>query len=211
MLAGARTERGDRSRARILEAAAQVFAEDGYAGASMARILDEAETTKGGFYFHFASKQALALAVMGDQLDQWFAETMAAASRHERAVDQLFAVPRVLTEQIRSGRGLASFQRLIADLCADEDLREQVQSGIRPWVDATAQQFRRAMDEGDLRPDLDPQAMAELVIGAFNGIQALTDQIGDGRLEQRVDSLVAMVRAYTAADRPLDQPGRRKP
>jgi AcrR family transcriptional regulator len=201
MQTGTRTERGDRSRARILEAATRVFAEDGYAGASMARILDTAGATKGGFYFHFASKQELALAVMGAQLDQWFAETMAAASRHERAVDQLFAVPRVLTEQIRSGRGLASFQRLLADLCADEQLRDQVESGIRPWVDATAQQFQRAMDEGDLRPDLDPRAMAELVIGAFNGILTLTEQLGDGRLERRVDSLVEMVRSYTAADR----------
>ncbi len=209
MQAGTRTERGDRSRARILAAAATVFAEEGYAGASMARILDVAGATKGGCYFHFASKQELALAVMGDQLEQWFTETMTAAAQHERAVDQLFAVPRILTEQIAAGRGLASFQRLIADLCADERLQDRVQSGIRPWIEATAEQFRRAMDEGDLRPDLDPHAMAELVIGAFNGVQGLTDQLGDGRLAERVDVLVAMVRAYTLAPPATGRAGRR--
>jgi len=126
MQAGTRTERGDRSRARILEAAAQVFAEDGYAGASMARILAAAGATKGGFYFHFASKEALAVAVVDDQAERWFTETMAEVSRHERAVDRLFAVPRVLTRQIQEGRGPVAFGWLMVDLCAQDELRERM-------------------------------------------------------------------------------------
>ena len=197
MQTGTRTERGDRSRARILDAAAQVFAEDGYAGASMARILAAAGATKGGFYFHFASKEELALAVLAAQQEKWFTETMAEVAAHDRAVDRLFAVPYVLLRQIHEGTGLASTNRLLVDLCAQEHLRAQVQSGLQPWVAAVTAQFEEAMAEGSLRADLDARAMAELVIGSFNGLAALTGQLGDDRLDERVDALVAMVRAYS--------------
>ena len=116
---------------------------------------------------------------------------------HDRAVDRLFAVPYVLLRQIHEGTGLASTNRLVADLCAQEHLRAHVQSGLQPWVAAVTAQFEEAMAEGSLRADLDPRAMAELVIGAFNGLAALTGQLGDDRLDERVDALVALVRAYS--------------
>jgi AcrR family transcriptional regulator len=197
MQAGTRTERGDRTRARILDAAAQVFAEDGYEGASMARILATAGATKGGFYFHFASKEELAIAVLAAQQQDWFTETMAEVAVHERAVDRLFAVPFVLLRQIHEGRGFVSMHRLVADLCALEHLAVHMQSGLDPWIAAVTTQFEEAVAEGSLRADLDPRLMAELVIGAFSGLATLTDQLNDDRLDERVDALVTTVRAAT--------------
>ena len=69
--------------------------------------------------------------------------------------------------------------------------------GLQPWVAAVTAQFEEAMAEGSLRADLDARAMAELVIGSFSGLAALTGQLGDDRLDERVDALVAMVRAYS--------------
>jgi AcrR family transcriptional regulator len=210
MQAGTRTERGDRTRARILDAAAQVFAEDGYAGASMARILATAGATKGGFYFHFASKEELALAVLAAQQEDWLTETMAEVAGHRRAVDRLFAVPYILLRQIHEGRGMSSMHRLVADLCAQDHLREHMQSGLQPWVAAVTAQFEEAVAEGSLRADMDPRLTAELVIGAFSGLATLTDQLGDDRLDERVDALVAMVRASTERPAGRAEPPARK-
>ena len=52
------------TRAGLLEAAATEFTQRGYAGGSVNRILDVATCTKGAMYFHFASKRALAEAVL---------------------------------------------------------------------------------------------------------------------------------------------------
>ncbi len=48
-----------RTRARILEAARRLFREKGYNGVGVDAIMAEAGLTAGGFYSHFASKEAL--------------------------------------------------------------------------------------------------------------------------------------------------------
>ncbi len=50
-------------RDRLLHAATEVFAESGFAGATMASIGRRAGVTKGGVYFHFRGKEELFFAV----------------------------------------------------------------------------------------------------------------------------------------------------
>src|SRR4030042_5248236 len=59
--------RGEETRARILEAAVEAFARHGYDATGVAEICQRADVTKGGFYHHFPSKQALFL----EMLEQW--------------------------------------------------------------------------------------------------------------------------------------------
>lgn len=47
------------TRRRILDAAARLFRESGYDGVGVDAIMNEAGLTAGGFYSHFASKEAL--------------------------------------------------------------------------------------------------------------------------------------------------------
>jgi AcrR family transcriptional regulator len=56
---GARTERGARTRARLLEAAEQVFTELGYHEASIVKIAEAAGVAPGTFYIYFAGKQEI--------------------------------------------------------------------------------------------------------------------------------------------------------
>lgn len=51
-----RTERGTRTRAKLLEAAEKVFAELGYSEASIVRITEAAGVAQGTFYLYFPSK-----------------------------------------------------------------------------------------------------------------------------------------------------------
>ena len=64
----ARQERAVRTRHAVIRAAAEVFAERGYAAATIAEILDRAGVTKGALYFHFDSKEALARGVIEAQI-----------------------------------------------------------------------------------------------------------------------------------------------
>jgi hypothetical protein len=45
---------------RILDAAVELFDEAGYGHTSLHDIIDRAGVTKGAFYYHFATKEALA-------------------------------------------------------------------------------------------------------------------------------------------------------
>src|ERR1700744_698368 len=72
------TRRRTETRRRILDAASRLFREHGMDGVGVDAVMREAGLTHGGFYLHFASKEALAAEVARSLLEQ-------AASRWEEA------------------------------------------------------------------------------------------------------------------------------
>jgi AcrR family transcriptional regulator len=65
-----REEKKARTRAQLLDAARTVFAERGFAGASLDEVAEEAGLTKGAVYSNFANKEDLVLAVLDDSFNQ---------------------------------------------------------------------------------------------------------------------------------------------
>ena len=61
------------TRSRVLDAAVELFAERGYDGTSVAQVITRAGVAKGGFYHHFASKEALLYEVYGDLIGRQLA------------------------------------------------------------------------------------------------------------------------------------------
>jgi TetR/AcrR family transcriptional regulator len=62
------------NRARILQAAEQVFAEQGYRGATTAAIARRAGLPKANLHYYFGTKEALYRAVLEGVLDLWLGE-----------------------------------------------------------------------------------------------------------------------------------------
>src|SRR3954452_12890746 len=60
----------EQTRARLLEAAAAVFARSGYHGATLAEVAAEAGFTKGAVYSNFESKEALFLALVDQEISK---------------------------------------------------------------------------------------------------------------------------------------------
>lgn len=59
-------ERGQATRAHLLEVATRLFAARGYEGTSIEAVLAESGVSRGSLYYHFPGKDALFLAVMED-------------------------------------------------------------------------------------------------------------------------------------------------
>ncbi|MGH3884822.1 MAG: TetR family transcriptional regulator, partial [Pseudonocardiaceae bacterium] len=59
------------TRRALLVAAAAQFAAVGYHGTSLSEVIAASKVTKGALYFHFASKQALADAVVAEMVEHW--------------------------------------------------------------------------------------------------------------------------------------------
>jgi AcrR family transcriptional regulator len=67
-------ERSRRRRERILDASFHVFSRHGYRGAAVDAIAREADTSKGGVYFHFPTKEALFLEILRTTADRLVAK-----------------------------------------------------------------------------------------------------------------------------------------
>jgi len=65
-----RLAQGERSRGKLLRAAAKLFAERGYAGTSVDDVCREAKVVKSAVYWHFESKEGLYRAVLEKVYEQ---------------------------------------------------------------------------------------------------------------------------------------------
>jgi AcrR family transcriptional regulator len=172
------TERGSATRQSILDVAARAFAEGGLAGTSVNDIIREAGVTKGGFYFHFPSKEALALAVLRYKQETWAGRVLAATMHHTAAVDQMNAMVEALIDLHERDRSSRAIARICTELSEDPEMRPQLAPQFEVWVEMTAGLFAKAQQEGVVRPELDPHAMGEVAVAAFVGLEMMSEVEG---------------------------------
>lgn len=113
------TRRRENTRARLLEAAAQVFAAVGLEGASVEAICERAGFTRGAFYSNFESKDELFL-----ELASSVAEQRLAAVR--RRIDDF-----VVSGVLHGGADPIALVQQVMDLGADDRLSVLMMSEIR--------------------------------------------------------------------------------
>lgn len=98
-----REELGIESRRRIVDAAAALMAERGFAGTSIAAVSERSGLPSGSIYWHFESKEALLAAVVEEGARRWFESlragdpgSMTAAARLDAAATSLEKEPEFL-------------------------------------------------------------------------------------------------------------------
>jgi AcrR family transcriptional regulator len=196
------TERGELTRRHILDVAAKAFADKGYAGASLNDLIREAGVTKGGFYFHFSSKERLALDVLRYKQEQWAGRVVAATMRHTTAFDQMQAMVKALTDLHEQDPSSPAIGRLCMELAENPNLIPQLSPQFEVWVDMTSSLFAKAQEEGTVRTDLDPRAMGEAAVATFVGLEMMC-KIEGRTLRPRVERYTDLfIRAFSAPDRP---------
>ncbi|MET7700474.1 MULTISPECIES: ScbR family autoregulator-binding transcription factor [unclassified Streptomyces] len=162
-------ERAIRTRRAILSAAATVFAEVGYEAATISEILQRANVTKGALYFHFASKEELAQAVLANQLS-----SVPAIPAQELALQQGLDEAFLLAYLLTSGDPMVQGSvRLTVDQGAPQDGLDR-RVPMNAWIDHNAGTLTRAKENGELLPQVDVVAAAKLFVGAFTGVQVLS-------------------------------------
>ncbi|MGX2995758.1 ScbR family autoregulator-binding transcription factor [Streptomyces sp. JNUCC 64] len=174
-------ERGERSRRVILEAAASVFDERGYDAASTTEILARSRLTRGALYHHFPSKEAIAMALVEAQSEALVAP--------ERAIRLQAAIDLTLMYAVR----LKSDPVLRASVRLTVEQTSFPHPGRTPYqqsAEAILGLLRQADEHGELLPGLDLEEVTQFVVGAFTGIQ-LMSQVYCGRadLVERVASM----------------------
>jgi AcrR family transcriptional regulator len=168
------TEKAEETRRRIVRAAAELFAGHGYTATSLSDVIGAAASTKGGFYFHFASKAELGLAVIADAREQFTAEVLAGTAEHERASDQLVATVRAIAEHSKAKPAAAGIGRLCMELREEPQLALGDLDPYGVWVELVRELLERAQREGDLDPATDTAEAALYAVGAYVGVESLS-------------------------------------
>lgn len=165
-----RERRAQETREMILEAAAGLFASRGYGQTSIDAVIAEAGLSKGAFYHHFESKEALLAALLEDR-QRRCAEQMegavAPASSLREAIEALVQVSFDSTE------GDPDWVRLYFEFCLlamrDPAAQGTVAGSLAECRKLIAVMLRAGQPRA-VRGDLDTDAAATLLIALFDGI-----------------------------------------
>src|SRR3954453_15721912 len=105
-------QRSARTRVAVLQAAADVCDRRGYTAATIDEIARQAQLTKGAVYFHFASKAALAQAVVARQHAAWADLASEAETWNLSALDTIERLIREVTRTYRDDPHMRAGVRL---------------------------------------------------------------------------------------------------
>jgi AcrR family transcriptional regulator len=200
MSATAVTPKGAATRAFLLQVAAEMFAERGYVETTMAELIARSGLTKGAFYFHFSSKEQLALAVIEEKQRRWVDSVQLAINSEGRAIDRLRVVGLALVRVHRDDPSAFSVSRLTRDLSRVPHVSSLVRDHTRAWIGLLAGLIAEAQVDGDLPSTIDPDDLAAVLVGATDGLKdlgSLIDAPNRARraFERRMDILIGLVDA----------------
>lgn len=156
-------QRAVQTREAILRAAAAVFEESGYAGASINRILERAGATAGALYFHFKSKEGLARAVMHAQPETIV--PLADSVGVQRVVDltMVWAYQLRMDLMLRAGVRLTTEQTTIG--------MEDASGPYQEWAQILEDCLKAGAQRGELQAGVDPRELAEYIVESCTGMQ----------------------------------------
>jgi TetR/AcrR family transcriptional regulator, transcriptional repressor for nem operon len=162
------------SRADLLEQGTQLMLRSGYAGTGLVELLQAAGVPKGSFYNHFESKEAFGI----ELVQRYYA-------RHDRILASLLAeTDRSPLERLRSyferllqravdaspqARGCLLGMLALEMAGSSEPLRATVSDAFGRWQARLAELLRQAQVAGEVAPEQDPQPLAAMLIGGWEG------------------------------------------
>src|SRR6266496_2135671 len=169
------TRRGRASRERIVERAAELFAERGIAGTSLDEVLAAAKAGKGQFYHYFRSRDELAAAAVGHRC----AQVVAGLTEALGGVSSLAELERALAGFVagfeESGMPGCPIGTLAAEVAGrNEEARRQAAAGFDAWEQLLAGTLERMRQRGELRADAESAVLATGLLAAIEGGMVLS-------------------------------------
>lgn len=185
-------------RSRVLQAAVELFAKQGFDGTSVAEVIARANVAKGGFYHHFPSKEDLLYAVYGDLITRQLAALDEILSRGLPPAATLRAI---ITDLVISTAGSAEqalvFWREMHKL--GQQRAERFRKQRRRYHDAVRRLIRDAQQRGEFAVVASPDTVTFTIFGVINELPTWYRPSGRKRPAQLAEELADFVLAALEA------------
>lgn len=190
--------RANSSRERILATAEALILQQGFVGTSIDDILDKAAITKGGFFYHFNGKAALAHALVERYLEndnRVFDDMLTRADAlSEDPLQQVLIFLNLFSEMVSGmtsthpGCLVAAFTYEMQQF--DDETRRLMADGLMTWHNLVAQRLTRVVECYPPRVPVSVQTLADMFSFCLEGGIVLARVMDDNQ------ALVNQVLAY---------------
>src|SRR5690349_16602008 len=195
------TARGAATRARIVEAAADLIYAQGVDRTSLDDVMAASGVSKSQLYHYFADKDALVLEVIARQTER----VLDAQQPHLDALDSLPALKAwrdaiVRLNKATQGKG-CPLGSLASELANDsEPARKRLADSFSMWRDNIENGLAKMRERGELSASADPHDLALALLSAVEGGLLLAKTTHSGRpLELSLDMAIGHVARHMTA------------
>lgn len=185
------------TRQRIIDVAVDLFAENGYTTVGLKTIVDAANITTGAFYYHFESKEAVAMAIIGQGWPRLWSVVEQYSGSSPQGMETVIAASFAISDVMKRDRTVALGQHfnLAFSQLSDEFRRE---SGRRAGV--FIQTIGAMIPATDIRDDTTPEEVGAQVWINVNGCHLLSDRMEDSVVMRMASSWRTLVRGTVPAE-----------
>jgi TetR/AcrR family transcriptional regulator, transcriptional repressor for nem operon len=181
--------KGNETKEKILQQAAELFNQQGYAGASISDIMRVTGLQKGGIYNHFKSKDDLALQAFDfaiAQLKQRYRDVL--RNKHH-AVERLQAMIDVFRSNIKDPVIKGGCPILNTAIESDDThpaLRERTQQAMTSWRNLFCKVIQKGIENGEIRPTVDADEVTTIILSSLEGAVMMSKLYGDSIHIERI-------------------------
>ena len=177
-----------KTRERILDAAQQQVLERGFAATSVDQIQQAAGISRGTFFYHFETKDALARELIGRYAASDRELTDALMERAERLTSDplqqalvFLALHEELFEETGAGQAGCLFASYSYEAgLFDDEIKNLIRGSIEHFRTVLGARLELALERhGSAVPDADPYVLADMAYGVMQGAFILTRALAD--------------------------------
>jgi AcrR family transcriptional regulator len=172
-----RQARSEATRKKIVNSAVDLFAESGYQATGLGDIIQRAELTKGALYYHFDSKEALATAIIEEGASTALTAFRNIGEPSAPALENMIHGVFVVADLIRTDKMVRTGAQLLRAFGEFNDATVLTHGHLSAEM---VNRVSQAIAEGDLRDDLDPQAVGEVIVSAMLGAELVSNVSSGG-------------------------------
>lgn len=164
--------KGSETRCRIIAKAAVLFNRKGFAGCSMQDIVEAVGLEKGSIYGHFSTKEELAVAALEFAWKESSSLRVAKMDKAENAIEKLkIHVHNLVSIPLFQG-GCPLLNTIVDSDDGSPALKKSAREALKGWRLFLESVVKEGQERKEIRPDVDPEEVAVLVISQLEGALA---------------------------------------
>ena len=164
--------KAQQTKIHIVQQAAALFNQKGYAGSSLADIMQATGLKKGGIYNHFKSKNELALAAFDYAVSLVSQNIWSSVKTKHNAIERLQALVSSYLIYVESPPLAGGCPILNTAIEADDTnspLRDRAIAAINSWRSLIVRIIQKGIKKGEIPATVEPDTVATIIICNIEG------------------------------------------
>ena len=193
-------DKAELTRLHILEKSFELIYKSSYKAASIDKIIDITQVTKGAFYYHFKNKEEMGIAMINEVVAPRLATLLITPLKNTD--DPLTTIYKTIRKNLLEENDFdiqygCPINNLVQEMSPiKETFRHTLQAVIDNWRKAIAQELDQGKKNGKVNKNIDSKSVADFIIVGYEGLRG-TGKVYQNRMLYK--SYIKQLRIYLNA------------